>query len=512
VIPDERHTLPSGWCGIHIRDACQTSSGGTPSRGRPELYGGGIPWIKSGELRELDIVSADETITSQAISQSSAKVIPPGAVLVAMYGATIGRLGLLRVPAATNQAICAIVCPAGVQPRWIFYWLLARRENLIESGKGGAQPNISQEIIRDFPLPLPPSGEQGRIIDDLEALLSDLDAAVRTLEGALEKLKRYRQAVLKAAVEGELSREWREAHVEQIEPATGLLQRILTERRRVWEQVERAKPRANGKGRGDQEWAKKYKEPRGPSAAASPRIPDSWTLASADQISLFITDGEHNTPPRVSEGVKLLSARNVLNGRLDFAKVDFIASETYEILRRRLDVKAGDVLLSCSGSVGRSCVVPDGMRFALVRSVAVIRPVLPFGEFVSMALRSPSLQSQIDELKTQTAQANIFQAQIRRLVVPLPPEPEMDYIRDRILRLSSVADAIEGSLDTNIRRAVRLRQSILEKAFRGELVPQDPADEPASELLERIRTERAAALISKGTRPRKERAQQVPSK
>lgn len=163
---------------------CKTTSGGTPSRNNPAFYGGHIPWIKSGELRDGIIAPAEEYITDRAIKNSSAKLFPAGTLLIAMYGATVGKLGILPFDAATNQAICAIFTSNEIDRDFLFYYLLYQRNNLIDQGTGGAQPNISQSIIRDIPVPLPPLDEQKRIA----TILEEADHARRT--------RRFTQSVI----------------------------------------------------------------------------------------------------------------------------------------------------------------------------------------------------------------------------------------------------------------------------------------------------------------------------
>jgi type I restriction enzyme S subunit len=130
-------------------------------------------------------------------------------------------------------------------------------------------------------------------------------------------------------------------------------------------------------------------------------------------------------------------------------------------------IEPGDVLLSCSGSVGRSTIAPAGLRFTLVRSVAVLKPLFSMGKYLTLALRSPQLQAQIKAKQTQTAQANIFQGKIKQLVLPLPPFAEQERIVSEVERRLSVADALEATITANLRRATRLRQSILQQAFSG---------------------------------------------
>ena len=141
-------SLPKGWQWVKLGDVCQTTSGGTPLRGTSGYYGGNIPWVKSGELNDGFIDSTEETITELGIQNSSAKLFPAGTLLIALYGATVGRLGILNMDAATNQAVCAIFTSEQIDRNFLFHYLLGKRNELVDISFGGAQPNISQEIIR----------------------------------------------------------------------------------------------------------------------------------------------------------------------------------------------------------------------------------------------------------------------------------------------------------------------------------------------------------------------------
>ncbi|MCA1994554.1 MAG: restriction endonuclease subunit S, partial [Coleofasciculus sp. S288] len=200
---------------------------------------------------------------------------------------------------------------------------------------------------------------------------------------------------------------------------------------------------------------------------------------------------QHRIVAKIEELFSELSARNIQDGWLSLDKVDYVPEHIYEVLARRLVIEPGDVLLSCSGSVGRSCVAPINLRFALVRSVAVLKPLAEMGKFISYSIRSPLLQRQIEEKKTQTAQANIFQEKIKVLIFAIPPLSEQHKIIEEVERCLSVTEELEKVINKNLKRAEKLRQSILKKAFEGKLVPQDPTDEPADKLLERIKAEKA---------------------
>lgn len=173
----------SQWPWKPLGEICSTTSGGTPSRSHPEYFGGTIPWIKSGDLTDGDVIACDENITEEAIRSSSAKLFSKGTVLIAMYGATVGKLGMLGIEAATNQAVCGIT-PSDEVDRWfLFFFLLSQRQNLIGQSAGGAQPNISQKIVRELLVPVPPLPEQLRIVD----LLSRAEGIVRLRREAEKK-------------------------------------------------------------------------------------------------------------------------------------------------------------------------------------------------------------------------------------------------------------------------------------------------------------------------------------
>ncbi len=168
-----------------LGDVSFTTSGGTPLRSKLDYFGGDIPWVKSGDLCDGLIPVTDEFLTEAGLAGSSAKLLPSGTLLMAMYGATVGKLGILGFPAATNQAVCAIVPQDELDRDYLFHFLLAKREELIASSRGGAQPNISQTIIRDLEVPLPPLDEQRRIVD----LLNRASGIRRLAEAAQAKAR-----------------------------------------------------------------------------------------------------------------------------------------------------------------------------------------------------------------------------------------------------------------------------------------------------------------------------------
>ena len=212
-------------------------------------------------------------------------------------------------------------------------------------------------------------------------------------------------------------------------------------------------------------------------------------------VTRQITDGEHLTPKREENysGYYLISARNVLNTGLDLSVVDFVSQETYELLAIRCAPQIGDILLSCSGSVGRCCVC-DVSNCVMVRSVALIAPLTMSSLYLRYVIQSLAVQKQIQKKQKQVAQANIFQAEIKALLFPLPPLAEQKRIVAQIESLLKCVDEIDRELETLEKSISLAKQKVLDLAIRGKLVPQNPEDEPASELMKRIKAEKEALV------------------
>ena len=211
-VSEQPYPVPENWCWTRMENIAQWGSGGTPSRKIPEYYNGDIPWIKTGELNDDYIFETEEHITEEAISHSSAKLFPVNTVAIAMYGATIGKVGILGVAATTNQACACGVSNSLANYKYLFYYARSQKDNFIKKGKGGAQPNISQEIIKSHEFPLPPLSEQHRIVDRIESLFAKLDEARQKAQDALDSFETRKAAILHKAFTGELTAQWRKEH------------------------------------------------------------------------------------------------------------------------------------------------------------------------------------------------------------------------------------------------------------------------------------------------------------
>jgi type I restriction enzyme S subunit len=456
-----------------------------------DYFGGTIPWVKSGELGDGHVFDTEETLSELGLKSSNAKVFPQGTLCIALYGATVGKLGILEVDAATNQAVCGIFLNNRIARDYVFHYLASIRRHLIEQGQGGAQSNISNGLVRQTSIPLAPTKEQHRIIAKIEELFSDLDAGVAALERAKANLKRYRAAVLKAAVEGKLTEQWRAEHSPK-ETASQLLERILEERRRKWEAEQLAAYEKAGKTP-PANWKRRYKEPTGPDGTNPPALPEGWCWARFDQCAEEATVG-HVGPMKdeyVKEGIPFLRSQNVRPLHFDPAGLKFIGPSFHAALSKSV-LHGGELLVVRSGTIGDACVYPSDQPESNCADLVITR-LLPgvVPEYAAIFVVSPPGRIAVGARQTGIALTHFNVGAMKLSGFPLPPEVEQQQIVAEVERRLSLAQESESQLDANRVRSSRLRQSILKRAFEGKLVPQDPKDEPASVLLERIKAENA---------------------
>ena len=478
-------SIPSSWVMCKIQDIASTATGGTPSRTVHAYFGGPIPWVKSGELGDSHVYATEETLTEIGLDSSNAKIFPRGTLCVALYGATVGKLGILEIDAATNQAVCGVFLGNGVLRDYVFHYLASIRRHLIEQGKGGAQSNISNGLIRETCVPIAPTNEQRRIVVKIEELFSDLDAGVAALERVKAKLKRYRAAVLKAAVEGKLTEEWRKKNRPK-ETGKQLLERILQERRRKWEEEQLASYEKAGK-KPPAHWKDKYKDPVGPDVNTLLDLPVGWHWANVEQL----TDNHDGTRVPVKS-----EDRDSRSGPYPYYGASGIIDDIDDFL---FD---GDYLLIAEdGANLLSRSTPIAFRasgkFWVNNHAHVVKL---FAGMPLAYLETFFNATRLDFSITGSAQPKLTQAAMNRIVLPLPPLEEQQQIVAEVGQRLSLTHVSQSQITANHKRSARLRQSILKRAFEGKLVPQDPNDEPASVLLERISSRTGCNAIAQAER------------
>jgi type I restriction enzyme S subunit len=485
------YELPNSWEWVKLGDICNTTSGGTPSRKNNSYFDGNIPWLKSGELENGLIKKTEEFITHEGLNESSAKIIPSGTLLIALYGATVGKLGILGIDSAINQAICAIFNPPEINLKYLFFYFLSYKENLLNARKGGAQPNISQQVINDVNFPISPLEEQKRIVAKIEELFTELDAGVELLKKLQIKLKCYRQSVLKAAVEGNLTQEWRAENQDKLEPANQLLDRILKERRKKWEAEQLAKFTAQGKHPKDDSWKLKYKEPSPPDVSNLPALPNGWCWANIDQLSEVVRGASPRPAgdpkyfggdiPWITVGCLTTDNQPYLTSVSNFVTEAGCKASRYVAPETLLLTNSGATLGVPKITKIGGCI-NDG-------SVALLNVDYPLKLYLYYYLST--LTQKLRIINQGAAQPNLNTGIVKAIILPFTCSNEQSKIIEEIELRLSVIDQIEITIQTNLKRAEKLRQSILKQAFQGKLVEQDPNDEPAAKLLERIKAEKA---------------------
>ncbi len=461
-------------------------------------------------------------MTPQKAQELRCTILEKGDVLIARMPDPLGRS--CTFPGDSRDCVTVVdVCivrPAhdGISTRWLSHFINTPkfRSAIYQLQSGSTRKRISRMNLGTLELLIPPTNEQHRLADAIESYFTRLDDAVATLERVQRNLKRYRASVLKAAVEGRLvptEAELARAEGRDYEPASVLLERILAERRRRWEEAELAKMQAKGKTPKDDNWKARYTEPLSPNHSELAEIPEGWVWATVDQIAAVkggITKGQKPRKDERYRTVPYLRVANVQRGFLDLTEMKAIEARDTQIEDLRLEL--GDVLFNEGGDrdkLGRGWIwrgeLPECIHQNHVfRARIYTADLLP--EFLSWYGNSTGQRYFFDEGKQTTNLASINMTKLRGLPVPIPPLVEQQRIRAAVEEQISVADAALAATARESVRCTRLRQSILKWAFEGRLVDQDLTDEPASRLLERIQAERESANGQTQRSPRRTRA------
>ncbi|TGV03348.1 restriction endonuclease subunit S [Flavivirga rizhaonensis] len=498
---NEELKFPNNWVKVTLNDICLTSSGGTPNRKNSSFYNGDIPWVKSGELNYNVILKSEEVISEEALKKSSAKIFPKGTLLIALYGATVGRLAFLGINAATNQAVASIMCFAGMPNRFLYYYLLHKKEELLQKRVGGAQRNISQRILNNLKIPLPPLAEQKRIVSFVDELFSDLDKGEESLKLAQNQLKVYRQTLLKIAFEGKLSKQWRKNN--SPDEADKLLKVIKKERKNCYEQELREWNRALDNWKKIRGTGKKPKKPKVLRIQSEidnhenlTDLPSQWKWIKVGEFEKHIGSG--STPKGgknvyLDKGIPLIRSMNIYPNKLVLDGLTFIDRKTHEKMERS-QLKEKDVLLNITGaSIGRCTYLPQGFGESNVNQhVCIIRSFTDMIDYKYLCqyLNSPIAQRIIQMINSGATREALTFEQIRNFPFPLSTREEQKVIVNELESNFFIINNLERTIQLSIQQSEALRQSILKKAFAGKLVSENSSDETAIEFLNRIKSEK----------------------
>lgn len=402
-------------------------------------------------------------------------------VLISCRGAYSGKINWSPPECFVTNNSLILEVPSGQESlsRYLFYALQSIDKSKLITGT--AQPQVTITNAQKLRIPLAPIEQRDDIIAEIEKQFSRLDEAVTSLKRAKANLKHYKAAVLKAAVEGKLTEEWRKQHPD-VEPATELLKRILGERRRKWEEAELAIFRAKGKEPNNDNWKKKYKEPSQVDTENLPNIPAGWAWANFEQLAAqepnALKAGPFGSSLKksfyVTQGYKIYGQEQVIRNDPHYG--DYYIDENRYMNLKACAVKPGDILISLVGTIGKILILPDGIEPGIINPRLVKLSLdnrLINSNYIKAYLQSPYVRY-LFSLASHGGTMDILNLTIlKKLPIPVPPISEQLFLLGEIERISSLVVAIYNNDEANMRRASRLRQSILENAFSGRLFQKD---------------------------------------
>jgi specificity determinant for hsdM and hsdR (modular protein) len=403
--------LPEGWVKTTLEYLGKWGSGGTPNRKYKEYYEGDISWVKTGDLGEKYLFKSSEYISKLGLKNSSAKMFPKGAIVLAMYGATIGKVSILDIEASTNQA-CAVIIPnENIDTEFLYYFLLSQKDIFIKKGKGGAQPNISQAIIKEHDINLPPLPEQQYLSQKLTALWDEVAQTKQRLEAISALLKQFRQSVLADAVTGRLM---------EIAPRMTKMSDIA-------------------------------------------KFQNGFAFNSED----FSKSGEW----------QVFRLGNIRDGFLFYENKPVFISEKLAKTQEKFIPKVGDSLISMTGTrfkqdYGFACMVEKDEKILVNQRVGRIIPIKDkiIPKFLNLSLRSEQFRQQFFKGETGGVnQGNVGSKHIMSISINLPTLEQQTQIVQKVETYFALADEIETQVKTALEKVNLLTQSILAKAFSGEL-------------------------------------------
>ena len=401
--------LPEGWCWRYLSDIGTWQSGATPSRGVKAYFGGSIPWLKTGDLNDDYVKVIPERITDKALKETSVKLNPEGSVLIAMYGVTIGKVGILTFPATTNQACCACSELCGVDNRFLFYFLISHKEEFIRLAGGGAQPNISKEIIVNTPIPVPPAEEQKRIVSVIEmwlGVLKDIDKSSLFIHAGINNCK---ARILDLAIHGKLV-----PQDPSDEPAIELLKRINPN----------FTPSDNLHYKGN--------------------LPKGWCFSTIGDLFQHNTGKALNGRERNGDSLRYITTSNLYWDRFDLTEVRTMPFT--EVEKEKCRATKGDLLVCEGGDIGRAAIWPYDYDVMIQNHIHRLRPKtnlsVRFFYYIFLLYKQQGLIG-----GKGIAILGLSSRELDRMVVPVPPVEEQHRIVAGIKTLFTVLEEIQTGLE-----------------------------------------------------------------
>ena len=446
---EKKKRLPQGWATIELGKLIARTQSVNPSITTENVY----------ELWSVPAFPSDtpEYIQGKEIG-SNKQVVKPGDVLLCKINPRINRVWLVREKIKADQIASTewiVLRFKELFPRFIMYQLREEefRNRLCSdlSGVGGSLTRARPRIVGKLEINIAPLNEQKRIVSKIEDLQSHSRRAKEALETIPDLLEQLRQSVLAAGVRGDLTKSWREKHAKNIEPASKLLERILTERRKIWEEAELAKMKAKGKSPKDDKWKKRYKDAELPKIEETYKIPETWVWTNIGQLSWSVKDGPHYSPKYSETGIPFISGGNVRPEGIDFSTAKYISPELHAQLSERCKPEFGDLLYTKGGTTGIARINTEKREFNVWVHVAVLKLVDSINPFyLQNALNSLYCYRQSQKYTHGVGNQDLGLTRMIWITVPLPPLQEQTEIIRRADEVSSIVSKIQQLTDLNL--------------------------------------------------------------
>ena len=432
--------IPEGWVWTRLGMIGNWQAGATPSKGNTKYYKGNIPWLKTGDLNDNYITKIPEHISELALKETSVKLNPTGSILIAMYGATIGKLGILTFPATTNQACCACQPSDAIIAKYLFSFLLSHRQTFIQRGTGGAQPNISKEKIVSTLIALPPLEEQKRIakaIIDLLKITGNIESKKQCLHNSLENTK---SKILDLAIRGKLV-----PQDPNEEPASVLLERIQAEKEELIKQGKIKRDKNDSiifKGDDNSYYEKMGNEVTCIDDEINFEIPKSWMWVRLGTLFMHNTGKALNSSN--TEGIELpyITTSNVYWDGFELSNLKSMCFSESEI--EKCTVAKGDLLICEGGDIGRSAIWNFDEPIRIQNHIHRLRAYIPlqtelYYYFMYLYKRNRMITGNGIGLQ------GLSSKRLHSIIVPLPPINEQKNITTKIKVLFKNLQTMEQS-------------------------------------------------------------------
>ena len=501
-----RWPVPDAWEWVRSETIADVVGGGTPRADDESNFStDGIPWITPADLtgyKSVYICRGRRDLSDKGIKGSGATLLPSGTVLFSSR-APVGYCAIAANAISTNQGFKSLVLKGGISPEFVRYYLLSAKEYAESLASGTTFLELSAKRMSELEIPLPPLPEQRRIVRKLDTL-SACSTTARAHLTAIEKLvERYKESLRQQAFVGVMSASWRE-HAKHDEDGLVLLDRVRHLHKTYWLQMLREKMPVGRPTSSDAALLKKYQAPERLNETDQPHgVPQTWTWAAAEEIvepGTEIVYGIVQPGPRLENGIPYVRGMDIVNGVIQTGQ---LLKTSLEIAQKydRASLKGNDILLGIIRATKVAIVPPEIEGANITQGTARFRPSCVIStEFLAHWLSSKTAQSWLHAKYRGIDMPGLNLRDVRRLPVPLPPLEEQREIVRRIETAFAKIERLAAEAAKALQLLGHLDGRILAKAFAGDLVPQDPTDEPAETLLARIRTERAAAPKTKRKR------------